>query len=501
MKTKSFKNVFMVSMFLLAFVFMLAPQTVYASGTTTADAVQDIMNHDRFQGAIETIEFITTRVDFWFTALITATSFFIISAALLKNACAGAYVANQKFWNEVAKAHEARDAQSIIQNIQGLKGIFNEAGGLRNFLLSIIPNIKALTDFDDADLEPKAYFMRAIPQMLACVIIGVFIYNGYYRDTAATVGSFGSEICNRVFASVDPVTFVDKITQTTATPENLYANDPTLQGKAIHALSSDLYKTYISITKNMTAIESKTSLMRDCEKMAYEICNTEYMRNNFFSDSRKYDFQMTNINTNAVPASAKTETLDHLSSKAVDTKTDSKYSLRIYKKSPNTAQGYVSDQQQYCYITFVMNGSQRDDSVVGYSNITAIAGEWGNSTTTTVKLTYSVPGDNKETGSGKSVGKGQIDATKIVTDSANQSKIFEAIDKAVKGDNKDITINDHNLKAINNNGGVGANNVNISHKINGDVITFKARYDVKYTKDGDQGTKVIEVPCSVTLQI
>ena len=37
-------------------------------------------------------------------------------------------------------------------------------------------NIKAFTDFDDADIEPKAYFMKAIPQMCACVIIGIFIF-------------------------------------------------------------------------------------------------------------------------------------------------------------------------------------------------------------------------------------------------------------------------------------------------------------------------------------
>ena len=31
----------------------------------------------------------------------------IISAALLKNVCAGAYVSNDKFWDQVDEAHKA----------------------------------------------------------------------------------------------------------------------------------------------------------------------------------------------------------------------------------------------------------------------------------------------------------------------------------------------------------------------------------------------------------
>ena len=137
---------------------------VFASATTS-NAVQDIMNNERFQGAISSIEWLTTRVDYWFTMIISATAFFIISSALLKNACAGAYCSNHKFWDKVAEAHEKNDSL----NLAGIKNYFTgkqfmqtTGGGVRDALLGLVPNIKALTDFDDADIEPKQYFMKAI---------------------------------------------------------------------------------------------------------------------------------------------------------------------------------------------------------------------------------------------------------------------------------------------------------------------------------------------------
>lgn len=74
----------------------------------TGNAIQDIMNNPRFEGAISSISKITGFVDIWFARIISLVSFFIISAALLKNACAGAYVANSKFWDKVADAHHDR---------------------------------------------------------------------------------------------------------------------------------------------------------------------------------------------------------------------------------------------------------------------------------------------------------------------------------------------------------------------------------------------------------
>ncbi len=355
------------------------PMYVYAS--STSDAVSDIMNNSRFQGAIENIEFLTNLVDYWFTMVITLTAFFIISAAMLKNACAGAYVSNHKFWDKVAEAHEKTEALSIA----GIKDYFTgkqfmqtSAGGVRDFLLGLVPNIKAMTDFDDADIEPKQYFTKAIPQMLGCIIIGVFIYNGFYRDAASTVGNFGSEICTRIFCSLDPAAFLDKVTNMSGTPENIYKNDQSQQGKDCYAISMSLYKSYLSVAKELTDIDAKTSLMRSCEAIAKnEVTSNKFFKSTCYSVNRVYDFDLTNLKTTPCPAANGTK-LNKLHTEVADKDTRSKYACSMYVSGPAGFDSYLKPEHKCCYITFVMAGSQRKETSVGLSTIEAAVGTWNN---------------------------------------------------------------------------------------------------------------------------
>lgn len=233
----------------------------------TGDAITDIMDGQRFQGAVRSINFITEFIDIWFIRIISATAFFIISAALLKNVCAGAYVANSKFWDKVDDAHKKKDAISIAsakQFFAGGQGIMNtQVGSVRDFLLCIVPNIKAFTDFDDADIEPKAYFMKAIPQMCACVIIGIFIYNGYYRDTAAVVGETGSVVITRVLGSVNPEGLVDTLFNTTGWPDFPTKNDSSIQGRAEYEISKAIKGALASKCKDIKTAEQKAAAINN----------------------------------------------------------------------------------------------------------------------------------------------------------------------------------------------------------------------------------------------
>ena len=258
--------------------------TAFAS-VDTGNAVADIMNDERFQGAMSTINGVTGFIDHYMTMAITVVAFVIISAALFKNVCAAAYCSNSKFWNKVAAAHEAADAASLASLFQGVKGLPQKTwGGDKGFktsLLAFIPNIKALTDFDDVEMEPKHYWMKAIPQMLACVVIGVFVYNGYYRDTASVVGDVGSEVISRALASVDPKQLVDTITLTTGTPDNIFENDPTHIGGINYDVSMELYKVFRSAW-GISDTSQKTELMRNCEAHATTL--TESFKAQFVTD-------------------------------------------------------------------------------------------------------------------------------------------------------------------------------------------------------------------------
>ena len=67
---KKIRNMYLTLSSLLLSYLLFFPMNVFAEGTS--DAVADIMNNERFAGAISSIEWLTTRVDYWFTMVITA---------------------------------------------------------------------------------------------------------------------------------------------------------------------------------------------------------------------------------------------------------------------------------------------------------------------------------------------------------------------------------------------------------------------------------------------
>ncbi len=238
---------------------------------STGNAINDILSNDRYQGAIESISWITTRTDTIFTMVITFAAFAIISIALLKNVLAGLYAAFPKFFDRVSDAHKRVEAWSFST----VKGYFTgggynntSVGAVRDTLLAIIPDVKAFTDFEEGMVDPKHYFMRAIPQLIATVIIGVFIYNGYYRDTALLVGSVGSEAFERVFWGIDPKGVLDRLTQTTGMPDFATDNATDTQGKLINTVTKQTYRTIISKYTDVTSAAAKAKVGAQVESWA-----------------------------------------------------------------------------------------------------------------------------------------------------------------------------------------------------------------------------------------
>ena len=240
----------------------------------TGDAIKDIMDNDRFKGAISSISWLTDITDKYFAMAITLVAFFIISASLLKNACAGAYCANPKFWNKVHQAHQKSDAYTLnsLKNFFGQRGYMEVSpSSIMDFILGILPDLQSFTDFENEDVDPKQYFMRSIPQMIMCVIIGVFIYNGYYRDTASVVGSFGAETFERVMASADPVGLADRLYNSTGTPKVASDYDNSPSGKLTNDITHATYKAVMSQYTDINGKNAKSALINSCEATAQDI--------------------------------------------------------------------------------------------------------------------------------------------------------------------------------------------------------------------------------------
>ncbi len=238
---------------------------------STGNAINDILSSSRYQGAIESISWLTTRTDSIFTMVITFAAFAIISVSLLKMALAGLYVVFPKFFDRVSDAHkrvEAWSLSSVKQYFTG--GGYNNtsAGAIRDTLLAIVPDVKAFTDFEDGMVDPKHYFMKAIPQMVVFVIIGVFIYNGYYRDVALLVGSVGAEAFERVFWGVDPEAVLDRLTQTTGMPDFATDGATDTQGKLINDITKRTYRAVIGKYTDITSATAKARLGSQIESWA-----------------------------------------------------------------------------------------------------------------------------------------------------------------------------------------------------------------------------------------
>lgn len=231
------------------------------------NAVQDILLNPRYEGMMSTISGVTDVVDGAFMTVITFVAFFIISVALLRNVLAGAYCAFPKFWDQVAHAHEENENTAFFEQIKGIKDSYKTAsmGSIKTFLFRIVPNIKCLTDFEDDTLSAKSYFIKAIPQMIGVVIIGVFIYNGYYRDFTAVIANTGSELIERTVLSFDPVGAFDTIMNTAGKPA--FATDDSLDmfGKNKNKVANDIYSCIISKYTDIKDANAKAELAKDID--------------------------------------------------------------------------------------------------------------------------------------------------------------------------------------------------------------------------------------------
>jgi len=141
-------------------------------------------------------------------------------------------------------------------------------GSFSAALMRLLPNIKSYTDFEGDTVQPKTYFIRAIPQMIFCIIIGAFIYNGFYRDTAAKVVDFGSEMVSRVLLEVDPIAVFDQFTGTAGRPVFASDNSEVPEEQLVNKIATGAYTAVIGEYNDITSAEAKRNLADALESRA-----------------------------------------------------------------------------------------------------------------------------------------------------------------------------------------------------------------------------------------
>ena len=182
-----------------------------------ADPSQNLFSENWTEGNLYTISGIVDKLGSFACTAISFVGFFIVIFSILKNAFSGLYVVNPNFWDKVDEVKKAAitGGQNAIQSMGGQNGnqVAQKLGGMFTFILGMIPNVRALTDFDDdvdaASIDKKQYFMKSIPLLVAQILIGMLIFFGYPSKIANWIGTGATHALSVVLNNVDPIAFIE----------------------------------------------------------------------------------------------------------------------------------------------------------------------------------------------------------------------------------------------------------------------------------------------------
>lgn len=192
---------------------------IMLTATGAADnAATDLFSNEWSVGNLYEIQGLVNVLGHVAVVVISAVGFGIVIFSILKNAISGLYVVNPPFWDKVddLKNDAIQGTQGLVNDTIGKSNnvAAKKLGGMLTTILGYVPNIKALTDFDDSDgevVDKKQYFIKSIPLLVAQIFIGTLIFMGYPTKIASWVGNGGTYIIDAVINNVDPVETVKKI--------------------------------------------------------------------------------------------------------------------------------------------------------------------------------------------------------------------------------------------------------------------------------------------------
>jgi len=223
-----------------------------------SDAFRDIMSSERYQGNIESIQWLVKVFDNFFVQIVSIVGFFIISLAFLKNILAGAYCAFPTFFDRLA---------SYKQNLSSKKG--QGAGGVLFWVLSLfIPDVKSLTDFSDDDqglkYNIKTYMLKSMATGILTVMIGTIIYNGLYRDIIGKSADAGAHMLSSYILDKDFNKIIDDTMETGA--DYVFSYDTsTQQGKALNRIATEVYNKSKQYYGDVRTKENRAKLGQSIE--------------------------------------------------------------------------------------------------------------------------------------------------------------------------------------------------------------------------------------------
>ena len=236
--------------------------------TGNPNAVDDIINNPMFAGSLDSLSKVIQVCDSWFGLLVSFCGFFIMSAAMLRNAIAGVYASNTKLFDKVneVKNNVVTTADGKVKTVNN--GFVRGVGTIGVFILRLLPDPKELSEFKDDNVTPRDYFIKAIPQMIGVAMIGVVIYNGYYRDLLGKTANLGCAIIEKFLIDVDPVEGLNKMLGWASQPDLASSEDDSMSGKLTNKISYEMYHSVVSFYTDQSSTTAKNSIATTVENWA-----------------------------------------------------------------------------------------------------------------------------------------------------------------------------------------------------------------------------------------
>lgn len=238
----------------------------------------NLLNPQWTQGRLESIAPVVSIVSMISVWIISLGGLFLVVLPIIRFVINAIVVSAPRLCEKVDEAHKASlgfDKNNIL------------GSGLTLFL-KIVPNFKALSDFERGIQDPKTFFLKGIPMFCTYTFIGTFVHYGYFSKFGQKFSQMTLGAIDMILDNVDPQAAIEALPTLYATPKFNSEDSSNPKDKAMYSISKALYARMSSEYSNLTK-EARVSLARQIDNKIGSLINEEPFPK--YTGEDKYEFK------------------------------------------------------------------------------------------------------------------------------------------------------------------------------------------------------------------
>ena len=238
----------------------------------------NLFNPQWTQGRLESIAPVVSIVSMISVWIISLGGLFLVILPIIRFVINAIVVSAPRLCEKVDEAHKASlgfDKNNIL------------GSGLTLFL-KIVPNFKALSDFERGIQDPKTFFLKGIPMFCTYTFIGTFVHYGYFSKFGQKFSQMTLGAIDMILDNVDPQAAIEALPTLYAKPKFNSEDSSNPKDKAMYAISKALYARMSSEYSNLTK-EARVSLARQIDNKIGSLINEEPFTK--YTGEDKYEFK------------------------------------------------------------------------------------------------------------------------------------------------------------------------------------------------------------------